>query len=112
MSDTFNQNATGNQAIAPVNFWFGGIIEDNGELKLEWTDQGDGETRLLDESDLVNIEHETRMALISCADNLNHVQKTQFRNMHYSAEYGLVKLQQAKQDAGKRLTTPFKHIVR
>lgn len=91
------QNALDN--TPDVTFYHGAIVHDFGEWKLEWNDPQEG-VSLLTETDLLQKEEESRMKLDPNGDRNEWIRQ---RNINYSAEYGLAKLQAFKMNLGAPL---------
>ena len=93
------------------DFYFGNIIEDRGILKLEWNDPQEG-FQLLTEQDLLQKEKDSRCALGTVNAPIGSSSWHRQRNIHYSAEYGLEKLQSYKQQRQLPLETPFRPVIK
>lgn len=91
-----------------VTFYHGVIVNDSGEWKLEWNDPQEG-TSLLTEDNLIKKEEESRMKL---DPNGNHDEWIRQRNINYSAEYGLAKLQDFKIKRSVPLQHRYKPVIR
>lgn len=106
MKQIFNAEAKG--TLVPT-LYYGGIVKDDGEFKLEWNDPKSGQT-LVTEEDLRALEESSRNALGEVETGSEDWEYQ--RNVHYSAEYGLERLQQFKLAENLNLTTPLRPVVR
>jgi len=93
------------------DFYFGEVVEDNGELKLEWNDPNTGAVTLLTETGLRLKEEESRLALFLPENTPGTASWKIQRNTNYSAEYGLAALQEHKRSLGKPLETGFRPVI-
>lgn len=93
----------------PVTFYCGDIINDNGEFKLEWNNDPDKGYSLLTEEDLTAKEKSSRIALNPTGDRDEWLKQ---RNINYSAEYGLARLQEFKKKNNINLKLPYSPVVK
>ncbi len=107
MKNDFSPKA---QGITRPDFFHGQVVENNGTFKIEWNDPRSGSC-LLNEQELRAREESSRMALTG---NLSHADSEEWqyqRNVNYSAEYGLEKLQRHKIAYDKALDTPLRPVI-
>ena len=75
----------------PVTFYFGDIVKENGEIKLEWNDPIDGKA-LLTVEEIKEKDDSSRMKLGDKDHPIGGDAWKIQRNINYSAEYGLKKI--------------------
>lgn len=101
--------------LPPVTWYIGDVVEDNGELKLEWTDPKHGRF-LYTEENLAEFERSSRDMLINRHEEVEPEwtieAHARWRDLHYNAEYGLEKLQLEKRERGIALNLDFRPVVR
>lgn len=107
MKNEFSEKA---HATVRPDFYHGNVVEDNGVFKIEWNDPQTGFC-LLNEQDLREREESSRMALTSSLSKVGSEEWKRQRNINYSAEYGLEKLQRHKIAHNKALDTPLRPVV-
>lgn len=94
--------------IPPVTFYDGDVVMDQGEAKIEWFDPAAG-FFLMTEKELEQKEAESRSKL---GTGSNSACWTRQRNIHYSAERGLDKIQRYKLQAEMKLDTARAPVIR
>lgn len=105
MQKNFN-NARNNTPA--VTFYDGDIVMDNGEAKIEWFDPIEGFS-LQTEEQLVQKENDSRSKLDPNGDKAAWIRH---RNINYSAERGLDKIQNHKLQSNIKLKTQARPLVR
>jgi hypothetical protein len=100
--------------LPPVRWFIGDVVACKGKLKLEWNERA-GKTAHYNEKQLAMRERSARNMLVHrheavepVWDNAAHAR---WRDIHYNAEYGLQKLQLAKQVNHIDLDLPFRPVV-
>lgn len=105
MRKNFN-NAQNN--VPAVTFYDGDVVMDNGEARLEWFDPIEGFS-LQSEDQLAKKEDDSRSKLDPNGDKAAWIRQ---RNINYSAERGLDKIQSYKLQANIKLNTSPRPLIR
>ena len=108
------KNEYNNSTLPPVTFYETDIVHDKDGLKLSWHDPEKG-LQFYDEENLVMLELAARDMLVNRYISVEPEWTTEihakWRDLHYNAEHGLKKLQNAKLARGIMLKTDYRPVI-